>query len=555
MHSRSSRSTQSDEPNTIPQRHLALTASGFPHQHCQAKQRTKTRRSSLRLPRWLFLFILGLAAVEILWLIAANFLLRPQGWVFEWVNVKPEKIRMEWSDARSYWPGDLRVTGFRIRGNLLTTQWALALDNSSAQVSLPALFDKRFSARGLKSDGAVFHFRRLPRPTATLAKEDVVAPIPWTDYTPRPTDEEVKAFLTAQIRPPLKKMWGVNLAGVEAQNVREIWIDEFRFQGSAAAHGSFSIRPRERLNVDPSEIELRKGTITLGADQVLEVQTGRIRVGFPDVNTVVLRGKAILQKLEATFNLQGESPDLQFVNFYLGQLPPLELCGTPGKFSLEWRATHGVLTGKFGFHSDDICMDYHNVSLRGVLSVDGKIKQWTLGRGDVDLSGTTAGLENARAIAAGETRPLADAWSGRLNFDQARLKLGENRELSANLSGSVLDSRPLLELFHGHKDLPWLVKSTLSDRDLEARASVWIGSGRAELRSLEVAGDKLRARARMKLARDLPPQGILYLKRGLLSVGLEAGGSRTVKLINAKEWFEQHPLLRPDPSMPARDSE
>jgi hypothetical protein len=145
--------------------------------------------------------ILILALLEAVWLAAANLLLRPQGAVSRSVNLKPEKIRMDWSEAKSFWPGDLRVSNFRIRGIHLTVQWSLSLDRARAQVGLGALFDKCFFGRGLVANGVVFHFRRLPKATAQLDKQRVVASIPWAELTTRPSDEEVKTILAAQVRP------------------------------------------------------------------------------------------------------------------------------------------------------------------------------------------------------------------------------------------------------------------------------------------------------------------------------------------------------------------
>src|ERR1019366_1478186 len=73
---------------------------------------------------WRFLraVLLLLFLVEAVWLVAANLLLLPHGVVSRWVNLRPEKIRMDWSEATSFWPGDLRVRNFEIRGNQLTMQ-------------------------------------------------------------------------------------------------------------------------------------------------------------------------------------------------------------------------------------------------------------------------------------------------------------------------------------------------------------------------------------------------------------------------------------------------
>lgn len=84
-----------------------------------AHSRTKPFSGRQIVWRSLRAVVFFLLLIEVVWLVAANLLLRPHGVVSGWVNLKPEKIRMDWSEARSFWPGDLRVRNFQIRSNHL----------------------------------------------------------------------------------------------------------------------------------------------------------------------------------------------------------------------------------------------------------------------------------------------------------------------------------------------------------------------------------------------------------------------------------------------------
>ncbi len=505
----------------------------------------RPRSVHLNLKRLLWFVPLLLLVLEAFWLCGINLLLKPGGAVFGWVNLKPEKFRMDWVRAFSYWPGDLRMTGVRIRGNNLTTQWMISMDRARTQVGLGALLDKRFLGHRLRAEGAVFHLRRLPYPEARLKTEEVVAPIPWSDFLSRPSGAEVREILAAQIRPPKNKIWAVDLRAAQAGNIREIWIDEFRYRGDGSAQGSLLLLPRQKLNLEGFRTVIGQGIVTLGFDQVLVVRSGRLSLAFPEVNTALSRGGAVLQKLEAQISINGDVPDIRFAKFYLGRFTEFELSGTPGELSVDCSASQGVLHGNVTLRGDDVHGNYRNAALRGDLRIDGIIKRWVLGQGEIDISGTHGSMINVVIDKAGESRRLAQNWSGDATFQQGTLRLGESKKLEALVVGKIQDSRPLLELFPAHKKLPWLLKSILSERDLDASASIRAGADMVEVKALEVSGEKLRLQARLRMEHGFRPEGILYVKRGVISIGLEMGGDRSVKLIKAKEWFEHHPLLRP----------
>lgn len=374
-----------------------------------------------------------------------------------------------------------------------------------------------------------------------------LAPIPWAEWTTRPLDEEVKAILAAQVRPPAKRIWSVNLSGVRLAGLREIWFDEFRYRGDGTTHGSLFIRPKELLDVKDARVELGPGTVTLGTDEVLKIRSGRMGLAFPQVNTVIYRGGAAFQKMNGKFLLEGTAPDIRFVNFYLDRFPGLNLRGSPGEIGIDLAVHDGVVHGETKLGGKDVHINYRCVALRGDLRLEGKIRRYTFGDKQMDITGTRGVLTNVTMEVAGRRNSLPAGWEGEAIVEEGHVKLGENHKLDARFAGRIQDSRPLLALFREHqgKDLSLLLRSALSDRDLAIHASARSGGGVAEINSVEVTGDKLHLLARLFFERDFPPRGVLYLKRGIFSIGLETGSGHTVKILNARKWFDAHPLLQP----------
>ncbi len=466
--------------------------------------------------------------------------------VSRWVNLKPEKIRLDWRGAQSFWPGDLRVQNLVIRGNHLTTQWALSLDLVRTQVSLRALLDKCFLGRGLVAEGAIFRLRRLPKATARMDKQLAIPPIPWAEWTTRPLDEEVKAILGAQVRPPPKQIWAVNLPEVRITELREIWFDEFHYRGHGTTRGSLFVRAKELLDVNAASVEVEEGIVTLGKDEVLKVRSGRVDLAFPRVSMVIYRGGAVFQKMDGKLRLEGTAPDIRFVNFYLDRFPGLSLRGSPGELMVALDVHEGIAHGETQLDGKDVHINYRDAALRGDLRLQGNIRRYTFGDKEMDITGTRGVLTNITIVAMGKGNAPKGGWAGEATVEEGHLKLGENHRLDARFAGRLQDSRPLLALFRGRqgKVLPPLLRSALADRDLTIHASVRGEGGVAEIDSLEVTGDKLLLRAQLLFERDLPPRGILYLRRGILAIGLETGGDRTVKILNPRRWFEEHSLLQ-----------
>ncbi len=461
-----------------------------------------------------------------------------------WVNRHPEKIRFDWSSARSYWPGDLRVQGFQIRVILLTVQWSLSLERARAQVDFPALLDQRFLGRGLVAEGVVLHVRRLLASDGFRRKEAVVAPIPGVEFTPRPLDTEVKAILAAQVRPPPKRIWGVELPQAQAFGMREIWIDEYCYRGAAAAQGSLFLRPREQLDVRFTSLRAGPGEVKLGTQKVLNVRSAHLELGFPRVDTTVYRGSEVWQTLDAKIALAADVPELHFINFYLDRFPGLEVRGTAGVLNIEAAVSKGVLKGAAVLAGRDLRMSDRGITLRGELNLNVSVNRWSFRDKTMNLAGTTASVNDVTIEEAGQRKALAVGWHGEGILREASLNLEVPRQLEARVSGQVQDSRPLFEFFRNGRELPGLLKSALSDRDLKIQASIRLGGDWAEITSLEMTGAQLYLQARLKVEKNARPEGILYFKRGIFALGLETGGKREVKVINPRKWFEAHPLLK-----------
>ena len=502
-----------------------------------------TYSPAVRVRRVLAIAAASLVGIEVVWVLAMNPFLNSALFA-RLINRKPDVIRIEWQRARTWWPGDLRVTGFVIRGNHINIQWVLELDRAHAQVGLAALLGKKFLARDLSIDGASLRIRRHPRTSFQLAKKDVVPPIPWAEFEIRPASEDPKAIIRAQERPPPKRLWAADLRGIDVVRVREIWIDEYRFEGDARYDGHYFIRPKERLDIRPSMLFLDAGTIRLGADEALDVRRGEVALALEDVDLTVHRlASEMLPFLRGAVRVECGVKNVRFVDFYLSRFPGVEIQSGPGALFVNLATDDdGVVSGAVDLKGSNVIADYEGTRIRGDLVIDGRLRRWKLGEGELDVSGSHGEVRDVVVADAGSTAP-GNGWWGTVTLEDARLDAGERLRLASTLSVKLRDTAPLIALFEAKKDLPGPLEEAFRVRDVEGRATLRTIGGAAEIRPVKIEGKDLEVRAALSLRDDRKKdRAILYVKRGPFSIGLQRGGDRKVKITRPKEWFQDHPL-------------
>lgn len=504
----------------------------------------KNRRRMGRTGRAIFVILVAAVAVELAWVVGMNLFINSP-LLATLINRKPEKMRIQWESARTWWPGDLRVKGFVIRANQLDVQWVVELDEARAQIGLLALLEKRVLAENLRARGGSFRIRNHPQTEFQLAKEPVIAPIPWTEYAMLPPGFDPAVVAKTERRPPKKALWAADLRGVKVSAFREIWINEYRYQGDASAEGDFFIRAKEYLDLSRAEIALHEGKVTLGEQEVLEVRTGTVAFAIPDVSLVEYRGREVMAFMDGKVTLESGVENIRFVDFYLGRFPGLELRSGPGVLWVDVEMVDGVAAGSVDLAGRNVAAEYEGTRFRGDLRIDGRVAAWNLDKGTLDLSGTRGRVENVVIADENDEKVRVrggDGWFGEMTLERAKLLLGEAFRLDAKITGKMRDTGPLVALFDTRKNLPKAAEKALHVKGLTGKSEIVVGGGKADLRGLEVRGDDLEVSARMKLQEGDGDRGILYLRRGKFSFGLEKGGKKNLKVTHPRRWYDAHPL-------------
>ncbi len=288
------------------------------------------------LPRVLRWGAVTCAAGLALYLVAMNVFLETR--IFRnLISFDPEHFRLEYARAYSLLPGSLHVEGLVIRGRDSSIEWILNLDRCDFRVSFLDLTRRKFHASHVRGHGLSFRVR-LRVDEATPAHLAALPPVPGFAFPPYkdqgppvapPTDAEYK-------------LWGVQLDDVDADPVRELWIDTIRYEGDLRVRGRWLFHPVRWLDVGPAVIDARTLAISYGTRPLITDSHGIINATVHPFDVRLPQGLEILDHVSARVDLHGF---LRTADALQVLLPPEIIRFAQGQGPLDVALTldHGVL--------------------------------------------------------------------------------------------------------------------------------------------------------------------------------------------------------------------
>jgi hypothetical protein len=326
------------------------------------------------LTRLLQALLLGLAILWPLYLVAGNVWLR-QGGLETMLNRRPERLSIHWDSAWTVWPGVVHVRGFEMRNQTRTFQWWLAVDRGTVDVDLWNLQDRELLLGPLQGSGAAFRLRRRldAPPRARPSRPELYPPIPGLANPPDPKPEEIYPP-----RPRRREPWHVRITGINLDDVREVWIEEVRFAGSARLAGGFDVRARQRVEVKPSRVEILAGTLALGAGAkarpILVDARGRIDGRIDPYSPRELRGWKVLQSTSGRAALEGQVRSLAFLDVLFRETRWVDLRFAGGRTTADFRLRRGrILPGsRLEARPDRVTVAFLDYRAQG----DGTVRWW-----------------------------------------------------------------------------------------------------------------------------------------------------------------------------------
>jgi len=241
------------------------------------------------------ILLVVLAALYVPYLIGGNIILRTQ-LIQNVINGalvdSTAGIVVSYDRIWTFFPGHVWVQGAVVRGHDYDVEWMVSVDDHVAWIDPFAFLHRTFRVMRARGTGVELRLRMRRDPSA-LGDETVKMLPPIAGYADPPVHPSVP-------RPPPigpdDAMWSVRLDDVEMKDVREIWIESFRWRDAGTTHGGFAFTPGQALFVH-GELTVLAGELTRGDATLLEHTHGRARVAILPLDLNTLDAHTFLRRL------------------------------------------------------------------------------------------------------------------------------------------------------------------------------------------------------------------------------------------------------------------
>lgn len=405
--------------------------------------------------------VAALVSLWVLYVVAINVFLSTS--LFDRV-VNRDRITLDVHYARgwSLWPSTIHAKHLSIRSSDSNVMWMLELDDVTFEIALLDIPRRRFTIESAHGQGISMRIqtKRMTWPD----HQDEIKDLPPIAGFP--------AFMVRPADPHHPELWDdaqyhlitVHLDQIQADDVRELWIDDYRFSGHANVHGRFYLKPLREVDVGPAHVEILSGELSRGFGRTLVRDLG----GHADVTVARFDPRAVhdhepLRYVDIATKLHGRSIDLSQMpfeppaNFYFGGVVDaknIELRINKGKLAdgtaLDATVEHPHIAKK-GFLGDGELAIHANVT-NGRLRAETNFAEWRVVRAD--------GEELVRAPRAYASLDSADLDLATTPFEDLHLATGVDEAM-------IVDARI------GNCLLPCSVRIRGGTGSLSARAEIW----------------------------------------------------------------------------------
>lgn len=228
------------------------------------------------------------------------------------ISVSPQSFALDYERAWSFWPTIVYVRNFSARGSDANVQWQVEIDEARVSINLTALLKREFHATKVRARGIGFRARQ--KLDASAATGDRVAALPLIPgFEGLPLREE------GPPPPPISdknyNLWSVRIEDVDGR-ARQIWIDEFRFEGDARVAGAFELRPARRLWVGPAYATIFSGNVAVGNETLLNHTSGTANCTIPPFDLRLPVGMEVFRYISGNVRLDADIPSARALAYY-----------------------------------------------------------------------------------------------------------------------------------------------------------------------------------------------------------------------------------------------
>jgi hypothetical protein len=229
-----------------------------------------------------------------------------------WANPRPDRVRVSWRRIASPWPGWLEVEGLRVAGATPRLAWEVTADEAAGALAPLPLLARELRFRNLRAHGVEVRSVRFEAAAETGAGPGLMPAIEGFG-APGPAPD--------MSRPP----WSFSFLDLHVERLREVWLDDRRYTGTARGRGGFELRRRMLAEVLPSRLDFDGVRLSAGGREVASEASGRAALRVRPWHYRGARVADVAARLEGELTLRGVLEPDQALAYLFGSWRWLEI--------------------------------------------------------------------------------------------------------------------------------------------------------------------------------------------------------------------------------------
>ncbi len=261
------------------------------------------------------------------------------------MNLRPEKLKVSWSQGQSFLPGRLSVKDLVIERSGRKFDWKVELDEGKGTINLLYLIGKKFSVGGLRGSGLKFSMLKI--------KKDEQA------------GEKRK-----------KGRWILEFRDAKADKVEQISILQYVVAGSGQVELDGRFRGKEYMKINKAGFQTNSGDIRDGKRRLAGYSNVELEFKSKAFSPVEHKDLSALQFFSGRLKGETSAAGLEFLNYYFQKTPWIILQGSGNMefdLTLDWgRLKEG---SQLTADADDIAVDVLDYSASGEAHIKASVTE------------------------------------------------------------------------------------------------------------------------------------------------------------------------------------
>jgi hypothetical protein len=254
---------------------------------------------------------------------------------------RTDRFAHDLGEALRRWPAQLAVDALRLTGEERTLQWEATLERLSATVDVSAAQLRTLLLTRARGAGAKVRVR--PRLEKAEASAQALRFFPPIDGLPTPPLKETTRTPASLAQRAAQNPWSVRVEDARVEDLRELWLETYRFEGKAAVQGGFLYAAGGQMSAGPLELDLQEGALHVARWRAAKGVTGRVEATARPFDLQEAEGYGFFRHITSRAELSAQLDEVDFIRHFPTVPMPAELGGGQGPLHASVAVRDGVV--------------------------------------------------------------------------------------------------------------------------------------------------------------------------------------------------------------------